>query len=35
MHLFATLTPEKALMGGKKAYLGSQVLAELADSPVA
>jgi Glycosyl hydrolase family 63 C-terminal domain len=35
MHLFATLTPEQALVSGKKAYLGSQALTEFAGSPVA
>ncbi|MGO9599051.1 MAG: MGH1-like glycoside hydrolase domain-containing protein [Isosphaeraceae bacterium] len=35
LHLFATLTPEQALMGGKKAYFQSQPRSELTGSPVA
>ena len=32
MHLFATLTPEPALGGGKKSYFDKQAQAELAGS---
>ncbi len=34
MHLFATLTPERALAGGKQSYFEKQAVAEVAAAPV-
>ena len=33
MHLFATLTPEQALEGGKKSYSASRDQADVVGSP--